>query len=319
MPEFDRYARNQNRILVAGKEIIARDRSIAIAKALASAPRLRILEYLVIKVGSLSEIARDLKMPIATASLHLSSLEAAGLVSSQTAPARRGQQRIYTRLYDTVVFTLPEAPQGAEVDHFETHMPVGAFVDHHVISPCGLAGSDSVIGRLDDPLLFYAPERFQAQIIWLTHGFLQYRFPNHTYERDHPTSLQLSLEICSEAAPAAIDWPSDIFLEINGLRLGAWTSPSDFSDRRGNLTPAWWPDWNSQYGLLKVWQVQADGVSIDGRIISDVTIADLNLPALPYIAVRIGIDDGAENKGGMNIFGRGFGNHPQDIVMQIDY
>lgn len=319
MQEFDGFALNQKRVFETGNEISGREQSIAIAKALASAPRLRILEYLVTRVASLSEIARDLDMPLATASMHLASLEAAKLVNSQTAPGKRGLQRIYTRLYDTVVFRLPDVLPSREVDHFETQMPVGAFVDHQVAAPCGLAGSDSVIGRLDDPLLFYAPERHQAQLIWLARGFLEYRFPNYAFEREHPKSLTLSLEICSEAAPSAIDWASDIYLEINSLRLGTWTSPSDFSDRRGSLTPAWWPDWNSQYGLLKVWQVSAAGASIDGRVASDYTIADLNLPARPYVNLRIGVDDAAEHKGGFNIFGRGFGNHPQDIIMRIDY
>ena len=127
------------------------------------------------------------------------------------------------------------------------------------------------------------------------------------------------MEICSEAAPSAIDWQSDIYLEINGIRVGIWTSPADYGDRRGSLTPKWWHDWNSQYGLLKFWQVDHDGTSIDGRGVSAVTIHNLNLPQSPYIAVRIGIDDDAENKGGLNIFGRLFGNYAQDILMQIDY
>jgi len=319
MQRFDREKHNQNRTLVVGNELVTQEHRIAIAKALASAPRLRILQHLVNQVASLSEIARDLEMPIATASLHLKSLEGAGLVSSQTAPGKRGQQRMYTRLYDTVVFSLPELEQSDAVDHIELRMPVGAFADHEVISPCGMAGADTVLGRLDDPLQFYAPERFEAQLVWLTHGYLEYRFPNPIYERDSPKSLQLSLELCSEAAPSALDWQSDIFVEINGARVGTWTCPSDFSDRRGNLTPGWWPNWNSQYGLLTVWQVGDDGSSIDGRGISKVTIADLKLGEQPFIAIRIGIDDDAENKGGMNIFGRGFGNHPQDIVLQIDY
>ena len=189
-----------------------------------------------------------------------------------------------------------------------------------VVPPCGMAGVESVIGSYDNPVMFYAPERLAAQIVWLTHGYLEYRFPNHAYGREDPGSLQISMEICSEAAPSALDWPSDIFLEVNGVRIGAWTCPSDFSDRRGRLTPAWWPDWNSQYGQLKVWHVGEDGSSIDGRKISAVRIRDLDVcPAQPFISVRVGIDDDAENKGGLNIFGREFGNHPQDIVMQIDY
>ena len=98
MQRFDREKHNQNRTLVVRQELVTQEHRIAIAKALASGPRLRILQYLVIKIASLSEIARDLEMPIATASLHLNSLEAAGLVSSQTAPGKRGQRRIYTRL-----------------------------------------------------------------------------------------------------------------------------------------------------------------------------------------------------------------------------
>ncbi len=292
---------------------------MAVAKALASSPRLRILEFLTTKVASLSEIARALGMPLATASLHLTSLEDAGLLSSQTAPGKRGQQRIYTRLYDLVIFNLPDTRQQTEADHLEIHMPVGAFVDQVVLAPCGMAGLDSVIGAYDSPVMFYAPERMAAQIVWLTHGYLEYRFPNHAHGREDPKSLQISMEICSEAAPSALDWPSDIFLEVNGLRIGTWTCPSDFSDKRGNLTPAWWPDWNSQYGQLKVWRVDGAGSSIDGRASSDIKIGDLDLARRPFIALRIGIADDAENKGGLNIFGRHFGDHPQDILMQIDY
>ena len=319
MQEFDRRARNQNRTLLVGNDLVTLERGIEIAKALASEPRLRILQYLVAKTASLSEIARDLGTPIATASLHLASLEKAGLVSSKTAPGKRGQRRLYTRLYDTVMFSLPELERSEALDHIELSMPVGAFVDHRVSAPCGLAGADTVIGKLDDPLLFYAPERFDAQLVWLSHGYLEYRFPNPTYERAMPRSLQLSLELCSEAAPSAQDWPSDIFLEINGLPVGVWTSPSDFADRRGSLTPAWWPTWNSQYGLLAAWQVDEAGTSIDGRSVSSVTIADLNLDAQPFVAARIGVADDAVNMGGLNIFGRGFGNHRQDILLQIDF
>ncbi len=319
MEEFDRKTRNQTRTLLVSNDRESWETQLGVAKALASSPRLRILEFLTTKVASLSEIARALGMPLATASLHLTSLEDAGLLSSQTAPGKRGQQRIYTRLYDRVIFNLPDTARQTEVDHIEVHMPVGAFVDQVVVAPCGMAGVDSVIGAYDSPVMFYAPERHAAQIVWLTHGYLEYRFPNHAHGREDPKSLQISMEICSEAAPSALDWLSDIFLEINGLRVGAWTCPSDFSDKRGNLTPAWWPDWNSQYGQLKVWRIDDAGSSIDGRALSNIRISDLELAKRPFISLRIGIADDAENKGGLNIFGRGFGNHPQDIILQIDY
>ena len=306
------------RILVVDTEPNSQEQTIAVAKAIASKPRLRILEYLIPKVASVTEISDALKMPIATATLHLTGLEDAGLVSSQTAPGKRGQQRIYTRRFDTVVFNLPESKQGNAQDRFTIQMPIGAFINQHVVPTCGLAGLDSVIGILDDPVSFYSPDRHYAQLIWLSHGFLEYRFPNPIYGKVIPKSIQLSMEICSEAAPSADSWLSDIFLEINNQRVGIWTSPGDFADKRGNLTPAWWPDWSSQYGWLKVWRVDGKGSFVDGRKISAISISQLILPEQPFISVRIGIDDEAIHKGGLNIFGRQFGNHAQDIIMQIE-
>lgn len=310
---------NTGRILVLTTEESAQAQTIAVAKAIASHPRLRILDHLIPKVASVSEISDALDMPIATASLHLNALEDAGLVSSKTAPGKRGQQRLYTRIYDTVVFHLPEANHRSAKNNFTIQMPVGGFTDHQVIPTCGLAGVDGVLGILDDPISFYEPERFHAQLVWFSHGYLEYQFPNHIYGREHPSSLQLSMEICSEAAPSANDWPSDIFVDINHKRLGIWTSPADFGDKRGALTPDWWPDWSSQYGWLKVWRVDEHGSFVDGRKISSMTIHDLHLPDAPFISVRIGIDDEAEHKGGLNLFGTHFGNHAQDIVMQIHY
>jgi predicted transcriptional regulator len=67
-------------------------------------------------------------------------------------------------------------------------------------------------------------------------------------------SLHLSLEICSEAPLHHENWPSDITVWLNGVEIGAWTSPGDFGDVRG-----------------------------------------------------------------LNIFGRHFGNYPQDIVLRLRY
>ncbi|OUC08962.1 ArsR family transcriptional regulator, partial [Litorilinea aerophila] len=134
-----------------------------------------------------------------------------------------------------------------------------------------------------------------------------------------PRQLQISMELCSEAAPQRRDWPSDIFLEINGVLVGTWTSPGDFGGERGRLTPEWWEDHNSQYGLLKTWRVDEEGSYIDGRYLSSVTIRDLKLGEQPFIRVRIGVKPDAANVGGMNLFGRQFGNYPQDIVLDLDF
>lgn len=47
---------------------------------------------------------------------------------------------------------------------------------------------------------------------------------------------------------------------------------------------------------------------------SDLAIDDYN-----YISVKIGIKDNAEYQGGLNLFGRYFGNYPQDLVLRLIY
>jgi predicted transcriptional regulator len=51
--------------------------------------------------------------------------------------------------------------------------------------------------------------------------------------------------------------------------------------------------------------------------ISNVGLEELELDRHHGIRLRIGIDEAARHPGGINIFGRGFGNHDQDIVMRI--
>jgi predicted transcriptional regulator len=49
----------------------------------------------------------------------------------------------------------------------------------------------------------------------------------------------------------------------------------------------------------------------------DVTLKDLRTADHHSIRLRIGIDDKAAHQGGVNIFGKGFGNHDQDILMRL--
>ena len=115
------------------------------------------------------------------------------------------------------------------------------------------------------------------------------------------------------------DWPSDITVWINGQEVGTWTSPSDFGGVRGKLTPHWWRQTATQYGLLTHWSVTTDGGYVDGTRVSDVRVKDLDLEDHLSIRVRIGVKDDARHRGGLNLFGRGFGNYDQDLVLQLEY
>ena len=290
-----------------------------ILKALASEPRLRMLELLSDRLCNVSEIAEALGLALSTANRDIGILEEAGLLRSELTPATRGLQKMCNRVYDTILIELPSSQKVASDSTVEVSMPVGAYVDCQITPTCGLAGETGIIGLFDDPSSFYEPDRLQAQLLWFHYGYVEYRFPNRLPPKTTPEILRLSLELCSEAPMHHDDWPSDVTVWINGTEIGTWTSPSDFGGQRGVLTPDWWETRNTQHGLLKVWQVNGGGSFVDGLRISDVQLGDLAISEHQFVSVRIGVKSDAQNVGGINIFGSGFGNYPQDIILRLDY
>jgi predicted transcriptional regulator len=289
-----------------------------ILRALASEPRQKILEILSDHVYNVSEVATALSMPLSTTTLHITVLEEAGLVRTELQPATRGRQKVCARTYDMIMVNLSYGAIDQE-QIMEFSMPIGTYVDCGVMPTCGLASATGIIGLFDDPPSFYEPERVQAQLLWFHHGYVEYRFPNRIPPNATFQSLQLSLEVGSEAPLHHSEWPSDITLWINQKEVGTWTCPGDFGGQRGVLTPSWWESWNSQYGLLKSWQVTDEGSFVDGIKISSVDLSTLDIMAHDYIAVRIGVKPDARHVGGINIFGAAFGNYPQDILLRCRY
>jgi predicted transcriptional regulator len=289
-----------------------------VLRALAAANRIKILRLLSDRVASVNDIATALEIPLSTAAVHVQALEEAGLIRTELEPASRGLRKVCARMYDRIVLDLPVAERPRE-EAIELTMPIGAFVDCQVAPTCGLLGESGPIGLLDDPTSFYEPARIGAQLIWFHHGYVEYRFPNRLPPSARPDSLQLSMEVCSEAPLFNPDWPSDITVWVNGVELGSWTSPGDLGGERGRLTPEWWTLRNTQYGLLKVWSVSDRETAVDGVTISPVVVQNLQLPSRPFIAVRIGVKPEAAHVGGINLFGHRFGNYPQDLTLRIAY
>lgn len=289
-----------------------------VLKALDSPNRIRILRYLAARVASVSDIAAALDIPVSTAALHIETLEDAGLILTELAPASRGLQKFCSRIYDRIVIDLPITEKPRE-QFVELNMPVGAFADCQVTPTCGLVSENEIIGLIDDPASFYEPARVNAQLLWFYQGYVEYRFPNRLPAGTRPESLRLSMEVCSEAPLYNIDWPSDITVWINGVEIGTWTSPSDFGGEPGRLTPEWWTPRNTQYGLLKFWHVSELESAVDGMRVSNVRIGDLKLGNSSFISVRIGVKPDAANVGGINLFGSRFGNYPQDLILYIGY
>jgi predicted transcriptional regulator len=311
------------RILPTGKALMIDARSpdgatIALLKALANETRMTMLEYLGDRVVSLTQIAQDLELPPSTTAMHVGILERAGLLHTELQPASRGLQKVCSRTYDELVIDLPRGTHHSR-ERVEISMPVGAYSSFEVTPTCGLASANGLVGYLDDPNAFYEPERINAQLLWFRSGFVEYLFPDRVPPGATVVSAQVTAEVSSEAPLHDLDWPSDITVWINGVPLGDWTCPADYGGSRGRLTPRWWEDDNSQYGVLKRWHVSPEGTAIDGLDLSAVTIGSLGFTPRQPIRVRIGVRPDAANVGGINLFGRRFGQYPQDLVLRLEY
>jgi predicted transcriptional regulator len=299
--------------------IVDGESSLILLQALSNETRLLMLSLLSHRTMNVSALTEAIGLPHSTVNFNLKQLEQAGLVSIQYMPGTRGQQKLISKRYDEVLVKLPGVEIDAAKDIVEVSMPVGNYKRVEVKPTCGLASDTKYIGMIDDPRSFFEPEHVFAQILWFKQGFVEYAFPNNLPHGAEATELELSMEICSEAPEYALDWPSDITLWINGVEVGMWTSPADFGGERGRHTPEWWSVDQTNFGLLKRWRVTNQGAFIDGEKLSKVTLEDLNLTEAHHVEVRLGVKADARNVGGLNLFGRKFGNYGQDILMRTKY
>ncbi|QYZ69459.1 ArsR/SmtB family transcription factor [Neotabrizicola shimadae] len=288
-------------------------------KALSSPVRVNILKLLHDQgPQNVNAISAALELPQSSVSANVQMLEEAGLIRTETARAKKGNQKVCHTLFDEVLVMFKKDPATAGSDRIEVAMPLGLYTSCEVTAPCGLCSTQGIVGLLDVPDTFLDPGRMSAGLIWFTRGYVEYQFPNNLkLMGGELEAVEFSMELSSEVPGTAADWPSDITFSVNQIDVGTWTSPGDYGDKRGVYTPDWWKLKGSQYGMLKTVRVTHDGTYLDGMKMSPVSLVDLDLAAHRSIRFRIGVKDTARHPGGLNIFGRGFGNYDQDIVMRV--
>ncbi|MBO1074665.1 ArsR/SmtB family transcription factor [Roseomonas marmotae] len=288
-------------------------------RSLASPVRLHILRLLREQGPmNVNDIGRALGLPQSTVASNVQMLEKTALIRTEIVKASKGQQKICSTPFDEIVIRLLPPPVERMQNLVEVAMPLGLYTSCSVSAPCGLCSSEGVIGLLDVPDFFLDPGRMQATLIWFSRGYVEYKFPNNAkLMKSGIEALEFSMEMSSEVPGTNLNWPSDISLWVNNVRIGTWTSPGDYGDKRGAYTPRWWKLEGSQYGRLTTWQITRRGTYLDGEKLSNVNLAQLDLQSHHSIRLRVGIAEGAKNPGGVNIFGRGFGNHDQDIMMRL--
>jgi predicted transcriptional regulator len=289
-----------------------------IFKALASESRIRILELLADGELNINELSSALGLAQPSVTKHIQVLQEAGLIVSDYTSGAQGMQKRCRRVHDRIVVELA----GTEKDKdyvVSVEVPVGMYTQVSAQPTCGLASRDRMIGVIDDPLAFTFPDRAKAEILWSGGGSVEYMFPNSLPFTTVIDSVELAMEISSEAPGYANDFPSDITIWINDVEIGTWMSPGDPGGERGRLNPAWWQDYMNQHGYYKVFSVGAEGAFVDGQKLSDVSIEAINVRPWQATKVRIGVKDDAKNQGGFSLFGRGFGSHETDVVFRIHH
>lgn len=298
--------------------ITSLDDGLELFKALGSDIRIQILKILLENNQmSMNQLANELNISNGALTGHIKKLEECGLISTSNDSSGHGNQKLCSLIQDRILVEIEKPIDLNNV--YNTSIKVGQFSSHNVYPTCGMATSSFVIGELDDVRYFDHPDRFNADIMWFTKGYVEYVIPNLIPRNQKITQLSLSAEISSEAPGIDNNWPSDISFYINDTLVGTWTSPGDYGDVRGMFTPEWWPqNWN-QYGLLKLLVINHKGTFIDGLKISDVTTSELNLDYTSTIRFRIAVEEGSAHVGGLTIFGKSFGNYDQDIVVSINY
>jgi predicted transcriptional regulator len=285
--------------------------------ALGSEIRLAIINLLIDKKLNINEIAQALGLPQSTVATNVAVLEKAGLLHTELMSAKKGNQKLCTAAYKEILVQF-RAPQTEKEQAIEVEMPIGLYTSFQVSPPCGLCSQTNIVGYLDVPDSFLNPDRMAAGLLWFETGYVEYQFPNNSLYAEKPIeALEVSAELSSETPGTNSDWKSDITLWVNSVEIGTWTSPGDFGDRRGKYTPDWWKLEGSQYGLLTTWRITDEGAYINDLLVSPITLKDLHLQDHHSIRLRLGVKDKAEHPGGINIFGRGFGDYNQAIVLRL--
>ena len=294
------------------------DEGLELFKALGSDVRIEIIKILLNENAmNMNELASRLNITNGALTSHIKKLEECGIVTISSEASGHGNQKVCSVHVDKILVDIQDEPQSENI--YTTDIKVGLFSDYSVFPTCGLATSNRLIGEVDDTRYFAHPDRYEADILWFTKGYVEYSIPNFVPANQKIDEICVSAELSSEAPGVNNVWPSDIYFYLTGTLLGTWTSPGDFGDVKGIFTPEWWfPNWN-QYGLLKMLVINHKGTFIDGLKISDVTIDQFALTSKSQLKLKLEVPDDAEHIGGLTIFGRGFGNYNQDINVKMAY
>ena len=66
-------------------------------------------------------------------------------------------------------------------------------------------------------------------------------------------------------------------------------------------------------------RMNKDGIYLNNNLVSRETLDSLEMRNGYYFTMSLGVDPNADHVGGMNLFGKHFGDYSQDIMMKVEY
>lgn len=206
-----------------------------IFKALGSDVRIEILNILLENNNmSMNELASNLNITNGALTSHIKKLESCGLITISSESAGHGNQKLCSVHLDKILIDLEKQEDFQNI--YSTDLKVGHYSNYRVCPTCGLASDKALIGEVDDARYFDHPERYTADILWFTKGFVEYNIPNFIPSYQKITQLTLSAELCSER-PVSIMYGPPTFPSI--LMMYAWAAGSlpAISEIQGDCLP----------------------------------------------------------------------------------
>lgn len=270
-------------------------------EALASGTRLEIIRLLSIRDMNIKELAEALDISSSIMTKHVRKLESARIITT-TNVSKDGSRNKMCSLVHAVTEVHPPVQGGflsATGGEYHCNLPVGLYTGLSAEAPCGLANASHLIGSADFPPHLFSAERANAQLLWLSKGYVEYTAPNDLVSGQTLHSLTLSGEFgtINEDDP-----PANIALSINGVPICQFTA-------LGVLHPGQWPF--HRHGILTVIRIDADGVFVNGEQKAHDILS--RLPLAGHWVIRL---ECAES---FALFGEQCGANPQHLRLVTTY
>ncbi len=293
------------------------EKIIKITKALSHPIRIAILRQLIVTPHTITELAELNNITNATVIFHLQILEDSTLIYSKVKPNKKGKTLMFfINFYNLHIFA--DYKDTSKTAMHTQSVGVGDYIEANFNKYMRIAtNTESHIFENNDA---FNSVRYSAQLLCADNGSFTYAFSNRFAKNNKIKRLEFSLEICSESPYYRNDWKSEISFAINGIEVATYLSPGDFGGIKGRLNPEWWNDKFTQYGLLVIIEITEDGVFLNGEKTSNCeNINTLNIELNNKIDFSVYTKENSKYAGGFNLFGKGFGNYEQDIVMKALY